>query len=73
MDKENESGVNSGTQGLVSGFSSGMNKPADTIREEHIDFFRLDDRGNFSRTPHGMDHSLARAIGAGHVIRFTLD
>ncbi len=62
MDKENESGVNSGTQGLVSGFSSGMNKPADTIR-----------RGNFSRTPHGMDHYLARAIGAGHVIRFTLD
>ena len=54
-------------------FGSGMNKPANTIREEHIDFLRFDDGGNFSGTPHGMDHYLSRPIGAGHVIRFTLN
>jgi hypothetical protein len=60
-------------EGLVSGLSSGMNKPAYAVREEDIDLLGFDDRGNFSRTPHRMDHYLARAVGAGHVIRFTLD
>ena len=55
------------------GFESGMNKPANPIREEHIDLSRFDDRGNFARTPHGMNHYLAGAIGAGHVIRFALN
>jgi hypothetical protein len=50
-----------------------MNKPSDAIREEHIDLFWFDDRGNFSWTPHRMDHYLACAVRAGHVIRFTLD
>jgi hypothetical protein len=68
-----ESDLDCGIQGLDSDFRSGMNKPADTIREEHVNFFRFDDRGNFSLTPHGMDHYLTRTIRSGHVIRFALN
>ena len=49
-----------------------MNKPAGPIREEHIDFFRFDDRGTCPGPHVGMDHYLAHAIGAGQLIRFTV-
>ena len=53
--------------------STRMDKSANTIGEEYVDFLRFNNCRNFSGSPHWMDHYLACSVGARHVVRFALN